>query len=139
MPRVGVAGDNVKQESVTAVPRRPSESRQEPINRAASGVACSHSDDFRSVNWFGKTFSFSDSQARCIEILWKHWERGKLSVHQLTIANAIGSSNDNYRLRDTFRLNGGMHPAWKSMIQRHGKGAYRLVDPSNRRESPKNP
>ena len=34
-----------------------------------------HSPDFRSVEWFGTSYTFSTSQAACVEVLWENWDR----------------------------------------------------------------
>jgi hypothetical protein len=137
--RVGAAGGDVKQETVTAVPQRSSESRQEPTHGAALAVACIHSDDFRSVIWCGEEYHFNASQAACVRILWDHYERGKLAVHQSTIGDAIGSTSDTFCLRYTFRTKKGkMHPAWGRMIELVENGCFRLSTPALRTETLKN-
>lgn len=99
----------------------------------------SHSDDFRSVNWFGETYHFNASQAACIRLLWDHFERGNLAIHQSTIGDKIGSTSECFRLKYTFRLkNGSPHPAWKRMIVHAGKGSYRLQKPAPTARSRKN-
>jgi hypothetical protein len=57
-----------------------------------------HSEDFTSVIWFGTKYEFNKTQAKCIEILWKEWEKGKLSLSEKTIGEWIDSSDENYKL-----------------------------------------
>jgi len=139
VPRVGAAAEQVKPEAVIAIPQPPSETRIEQSPNAPSPAKCSHSDDFRSVNWFGTVYTFNRSQADCVRLLWENWEKGKLSVHQRVFGDALEVANDNYRLRDTFRPKKIAHRAWGSMIQRAGKGTFRLVEPLPSTESPKSP
>jgi hypothetical protein len=90
-----------------------------------------HSDDFRSVHWFGYDYSFSKIQAPCIEVLWKNWENGTPEVANYTILNAAKS--DQSRLQDVFKQKGQMHVAWGTMIVScpNNKGAFRLQEPGN--------
>lgn len=92
-------------------------------------ASCSHSPDFRSVRWFGTSYEFNPAQAHAVRVLWGAWEQGGLSVGQERIAEEIGSSAGRYRLLDTFRSRGVTHEAFRAMIQRAGKGAYKLVPP----------
>ncbi len=95
-----------------------------------------HSEDFTSVIWFGTKYGFNKTQAKCIEILWKEWEKGKFGLSEKTISEGIGSSDENYKLKNTFRTKkknkgGGyiMHPAWGTMIvpADTGKGIFKLI------------
>ena len=38
------------------------------------GPDAAHSPDFRSVPWFGQTYTFSPNQAACVKLLWENWE-----------------------------------------------------------------
>jgi hypothetical protein len=87
-----------------------------------------HSDDFRSVRWFGQVYEFTTTQASCVKVLWEHWERGTPTVGQETILEAAGAGGD--RLRDIFDK--GKHPAWGTMIVEARKGAFRLQERSGR-------
>ena len=100
-----------------------------------------HSEDFTSVIWFGTNYEFNKTQAKCVEILWKEWEKGKLSLSEKTIGEEIGSSDENYKLKNTFRTKkrnkaGGyiMHPAWGKMIvpADTGKGIFKLSSKINK-------
>jgi hypothetical protein len=87
-----------------------------------------HSDDFRSVRWYGADYRFTPTQAACVRVLWEAWERGHPEVGQETILSAAES--DGSRLRDLFKRPGSTHPAWGEMIVEGGtKGAYRLAEP----------
>lgn len=89
-----------------------------------------HSEDFASVNWFGKIYSFTRPQAEIVGALWRAWKDGNPFLAQQTLLNIADS--DGMRLRDCFKG----HPAWGSLI-RHGPtcggvmGTYRLVEPRN--------
>jgi hypothetical protein len=83
-----------------------------------------HSDDYRSVNWYGTTYEFTTNQAICVEKLWRHWILGGLSVS----ADAMtGDAMATTRLDVVFRD----HPAWGTMITSGmTKGTYRLAEPT---------
>lgn len=83
-----------------------------------------HSDDFRSVRWFGETYSFSAQQAACIKILWDNWEQGTPDVSGEYLLETCDSSSA--RVTDLFKR----HKAWGAMIASGGsKGTYRLQEP----------
>jgi hypothetical protein len=86
---------------------------------------CRHSRDFRSVVWYGTSYSFTSTQAPAVKILWEAWSNGTPEVGQLSILESIGS--ESRRLSDLFANS----PAWKTMIvDGKTKGAYCLSDPS---------
>lgn len=89
-----------------------------------------HSKDFRSVHWYGKDYTFTQTQAACVRVLMEAWEKGTPEVSQLTILEEAGSSmadNQNPRLRDLFRVGKKTHPAWGRMIVVGSKkGTFRL-------------
>jgi hypothetical protein len=90
--------------------------------------AARHSTDFRSVHWFGTNFSFTPTQAACVNILWREWENGTPEVGEDTILLDNQVDAESKRLLDIFRG----HPAWGAMIVRGAtKGAYRLSPPEN--------
>lgn len=83
---------------------------------------CSHSEDFRSVVWYGQKFEFTATQARCIEILWRNREKGLVIAAAVLLERAEVSSD---RVSVVFRR----HPAWKSLIVPGStKGTYKLAD-----------
>jgi hypothetical protein len=82
-----------------------------------------HTDDFRSVNWYGTEYVFTPTQAACVRVLWEAWERGTPAVGQDAILEAAGSVGGS--LRHVFRK--GKHPAWGKMIVSPGKGTFRLA------------
>lgn len=85
-----------------------------------------HSDDFRSVRWFGTDYIFTATQAACVQVLWEAWEKGVSAMSQTAILDLAGSTTD--RLISVFGK--GKHPAWDSMIVCANKGSYRLNPPS---------
>jgi hypothetical protein len=90
-----------------------------------------HSDDFNSVFWFGKQYTFTVKQAKVIERLWRAWERKTPAVPLVDLLEAADS--DAKRLRDVFKPGQTVNPAWKDkMIIEAGKGAYRLSAPKNK-------
>ena len=89
-----------------------------------------HSDDYRSVDWFGQFYQFSPTQGAIVAILWRHWENGVPEVSQDYLLEAVGSEAN--RLTDLFRGGRGRHPAWGTMIQPGStRGTYRLVPPED--------
>ena len=96
----------------------------EAIEAEAEAKLPAHSTDFRSVNWFGTLYQFSPTQAACIRELWQNWKQGTPTVGEPTILEAADSSSE--RLRDVF---GKDHPAWGTLIQSAGKGAFKLAEP----------
>lgn len=80
-----------------------------------------HSDDFRSVFWFGKSYVFSPNQAACVRVLWKNWQNQTPVVGEASIQE---EADVNSAMRGIFHG----HPAWETMIVRAGKGALRLEE-----------
>jgi len=83
-----------------------------------------HSDDFRSVDWFGTPYEFTALQAACVRILWENSERNTPGVGQQFIVTTVDSSQE--RLDAIFAK--GTHPAWDTMIvPATTKGSFRLA------------
>jgi len=84
-----------------------------------------HSDDFRSMRWFGAPYSFTPNQAAVMKVLYEHWVKGVPEIGQETLLLAIDPEAPPDRLNMVFRN----HPAWmKMIISGRTKGSYRLVD-----------
>ena len=99
-----------------------------------------HSQDFASVTWFGTQYTFTPTQRKVVEVLWKAWEAKSPGVSAGELLKCAQSSG--HCLRDLFKVCGKKHPAWNTMIvmAEGRKGVYRLtpptvecVDPSNRK------
>lgn len=86
----------------------------------------SHSEDFASIRWNGKTYNFNDTQAIIVKLLWAEWEADRGGLHQQTIGEEIGSASDDYRLHHSFRRKGIDHPAWGTVIKGDKSGKYGL-------------
>lgn len=85
-----------------------------------------HSDDFRSVHWYGKDYTFTRTQAACVGVLWRAWKAGTPELGQQTILEHPTVEAESDRLIDVFK----QCPAWGKMIQKGTtSGAYRLVEP----------
>jgi hypothetical protein len=97
--------------------------------------AARHSDDFRSVDWFGVYYSFSEGQSLVVQYLWEQCLRGTPEVSEKLVRGVAESASD--RLSDLFQKKGGKnHPAWRSMIgQGFTKGTVRLVLPPGESET----
>ncbi len=87
---------------------------------------CEHSDDFRSLCWFGERYSFTTKQAPAVRLLWENWEKGTPDVGDETLLLAIDPDAPPAKLNTLFRD----HPGWGTMIVSGGsKGAHRLAEP----------
>lgn len=83
----------------------------------------SHSPDFRGVNWFGKRFAFTPTQAAVIKILWEARIDGSFDVGGAYLLENSGS--ESARLPDVFQR----HPAWKTLILPGStQGTYHLPE-----------
>lgn len=91
------------------------------------GASISHSEDFRSVSWFGETFTFTTKQAAILAALWAAQENGTPELSQEYLLDCAGSAGT--RLRDLFRA----HVAWQTIIVSGSKkGTYRLNGSSSK-------
>lgn len=82
-----------------------------------------HSPDFRSVQWFGTSYTFTPGQAAVVKILWEAWENGTPEVGGDYLVENAGLQSS--RLSDLFRG----HPAWDKMLVQGGeRGVYRLAE-----------
>lgn len=80
-----------------------------------------HSPDFRSINWFGMVYSFTEPQSHAVRLLWESWQNGTPDVSDKTLIRAAES--EAVLLRDVFKD----HPAWGGMIAEGGtRGTHRL-------------
>jgi len=96
---------------------KPAEKEQE-ISEAR------HSQDFRSVNWFGTEYSFTPNQAAAVKILWEAWENKTPELSGDFLVAEVESESK--RPRDIFKNNS----AFGTMIQPgKTKGSFRLVEP----------
>jgi hypothetical protein len=100
--------------------------RGESVGRPTEPADVAHSDDFRSVRWYGTNYLFTPTQAACVRVLWEAWERGTPVVGQESILETAGSTC--CRLRDVFDK--AKHPAWDKMIVSPRKGSFSLAEPS---------
>ncbi len=120
--RYTVIGDAVRCSlyAIDAIAGSKSESIRadaEPIFRPSS--------DFRSLNWGGELFTFTTTQAACVEVMYQDYVNKTPTLSETSILEAAGSASD--RLRDVFKK--GKHPAWDTLIVPSGKGMFRLADP----------
>jgi hypothetical protein len=75
-----------------------------------------HSADFTSVFWFGREYTFSRTQAACVNILWQAMRNGTPDLGQAYILEEAGSESS--RLADVFKES----DAWGIMIVSTRKG-----------------
>ena len=82
-----------------------------------------HSPDFRSVHWFGASYTFTPGQAAVVKILWVAWENGTPEVGGDYLLGQSGLESG--RMSDIFKR----HPAWSNMIvEGQGQGTFRLAE-----------
>ena len=120
--QAGLAGRDITDTIIEAGNAAQGDVEAEAIP-AESDVA--HSTDFRSVRWFGERFTFTTTQAACVQVLWRNWQQGTPVISEVTVLDDAGSAGD--RLRDVFDK--GKHPAWGTLIKPAGKGAFCLAEP----------
>lgn len=88
------------------------------------GSTSTHSMDFRSVNWFGTIYEFTQNQAAIVSRLWEAWESGSPVVGDEALREAADCSSE--RLDLVFRDS----PAWGTMIvPGQTRGSRRLSPP----------
>ena len=84
-------------------------------------VEFSHSDDYRSIRWMGKTYSLTRPQATMIKTLHLAYLRGHPDVEKLTLLGSVESETS--EVRDFLRKSG----LWMGLvIPGSRKGTYRL-------------
>lgn len=94
-----------------------------PVDRTGA----THDPKFRTVTWFGREYSFSPQQAKCVEVLWRFWLQGTPVIREEMILEVAGLPVR--CLRDVFSSGPGA-AAWGTMIGTGDRrGTVRLVDP----------
>ncbi len=89
---------------------------------------CPHTSDFRTMNWFDTTYTFTSYQAACIKVWWQYWRTPARDVGDETVLLAAGCESK--RISDIFKR----HPAWREMIVEGGaRGTHRLREPTEER------
>lgn len=81
------------------------------------------SDDGRSLNWFGKTYTFTPYQAAMVKVLFDNFTNGTPLVGSATLLEAADSRGQ--KVSHIFRNS----PAWKTIIFSPAKGLYKLEQP----------
>ena len=79
--------------------------------RRAESPSVGHSEDYRSVRWYGENYLFSAKQAACVKVLWFAWENKTPYLADGTVL-AMAGIGEKQRLRDVFKK----HLAWGTMI-----------------------
>jgi hypothetical protein len=99
---------------------------QAPGGTSVAARSVAHSPGFRSINWFGRTYSFTANQAKVVEMLYENWLAGAPDVDDETLLSAVDHAAPPKRLAPLFRKN----KAWGALIVEGGtKGTHRLSDP----------
>jgi hypothetical protein len=91
---------------------------------ASSEPTCHAANDYKTVIWYGRRFSFTETQSRIVAVLWAAWEDGSRDVSQESLLKSADC--DSQRLEYLFRRS----PAWNLIVVRgDAPGMYRLAEP----------
>jgi hypothetical protein len=104
----------------------PSLKKPEDATAENRELEFAHSPDFRSVRWFGATYTFTENQAPRVGLLWQNWEKGTPDVGRQALLDAVEESSGQH-IAHVFRD----CPAWGTMIVSAKKGSYRLRRPTD--------
>jgi hypothetical protein len=111
-------------ENMAAAVRPAVPATKEKKAKSKSAEPCRHAPDYRSVRWYGRSYSFTANQAACIKVLWEAWEKGVPEVGDHAVLERAGIVSD--RLDLVFRN----QRAWGTMIlPGRTRGTHRLVQP----------
>ena len=93
------------------------------------GLQCGndHSEDFRSLRWFGRSYRFTANQAPVVRVLYDHFMRGVPDLSTETLLSAIDPEGPPERLDTVFRGS----DAWGTIIVSESKGTRRLSEPKS--------
>jgi len=81
--------------------------------------------DYRDCTWNGERYTFTTTQAACVQALWEERDKGTLELSQQLLLEKAGAESG--QLKDVFKK----HPAWKKMIVCGSRsGLYKLADPT---------
>jgi hypothetical protein len=95
-------------------------------------------DAGRRVRYREEYFTFTPNQAAVVNYLWLAWQQKAPDVADAVLLEQTESAAFQRRLRDIFKSNGKIHPAWDSMITSKRKGMRRLnLDKQHSRENPR--
>lgn len=97
--------------------------RQELSRIVARLSPARHSPDFRSVRWFGQTFTFTPAQSIIVRELWAAWEHGTPKVGAAVLLEASDQVSD--KISELFKRS----EAWNVMVRTDGNGHYWLQPP----------
>ncbi|MEE9394448.1 MAG: hypothetical protein V3W41_18285 [Planctomycetota bacterium] len=90
-----------------------------------------HSVDYSSVYWEGQVFTFTAQQAAAIQGLWNEWRNRTPVIRESTIGDLAGSVATPFRLKNLFRKDNELHPAFDVMILQVSRGMFRLNLPDD--------
>ena len=91
------------------------------LDMTSSSTKTRHSEDFRSVNWFGTQYSFTPAQAAIVRTLWRNWEQGVPEVGQDFLLDK--AEVESKQVKDVFKNNA----AWNTLIVSGAtRGSYML-------------
>jgi hypothetical protein len=85
-----------------------------------------HSSDFRSVRWFGRSYTFTPGQAVIVRQLWLAWENGPPVVGKAVLLETADLQGES--VKDVFRGGSGKD-AWGTLIKFDTSGNYWLAPP----------
>jgi hypothetical protein len=114
---------------------RPVLSLRRAVPSGAPGQGAVHfTADYRSMRWGTEMYTFTPTQAACVQVMARAWENGTPDLSEKEILIQAGAAQeeeeiDRRRLRDLFREKNKPHPAWNTAIKSVRKGTYRIADP----------
>lgn len=101
------------------------EQEDEQKGTGRRSTTATHDPEYRSVRLPGDVeYTFTPPQAAVVAFLWERWERGWPFAGQDTILEKTGGKTK--RLRNVFKVTGGTHPAWETLIVKGDGGRDRF-------------
>jgi hypothetical protein len=87
---------------------------------------CPHSEDFRTLSWFGEPYPFTPDQAPCVRVWYEHWRTATRDVSDARVLEA--AECESTRVSDVFKRS----KAWRDKIIVEGdtRGTHRLREPT---------
>jgi hypothetical protein len=112
-------------QSTLADPKKPPPAESTATLAGLEPARFRHGLDYRDCTWNGERYTFTATQAACVQVLWEERDKGTLELSQQLLLEKAGAESQ--QLKDVFKN----HPAWKKMIVAGSKtGLYKLADPT---------
>ena len=85
-----------------------------------------HAPDFGWVRLDGDEYAFSGQAQAVVALLFNAARHGDGGIEIAKIGNKVGSNATRYRLEQSFRKDGSMHPAYAKLIEKVGANRARI-------------